>query len=119
LVPVVDALLAVARTARRDGDRVRAAVAILEHASKGLENADSLHGGGEPDGPAPAKAGDVVAMLAARFQQVEASGLPTAEKTRLTASLADAFLRAVGVGVLDQRLEALHAVVLGRKEVQP
>ena len=42
--------------------------------------------------------------------------LPTAEKSRLTATLADALLRAVGVGVLDQRLEALQAVLLARKE---
>ena len=35
---------------------------------------------------------------------------------RLTATLADALLQAIGVSVLDQRLEALQAVRLGRKE---
>ncbi len=116
----VDALLAVVRSGRRDGDKIRAAVALLDHAGRGLDNADTLHGGVETDDLAPTnattKTGDVVGMLAARLNQVEASGLPTAEKARLTASLADAFLRAVGVDVLDKRLEALHAVILGRKE---
>jgi hypothetical protein len=35
---------------------------------------------------------------------------------RLTATLADALLQAIGVSVLDKRLEALQAVLLGRKE---
>ena len=34
----------------------------------------------------------------------------------LTAALADALLRAIGVDVLDKRLEALQAVLLGRKD---
>jgi hypothetical protein len=34
----------------------------------------------------------------------------------LTATLADALLRAIGVDVLDKRLEALQAVLLGRKD---
>jgi hypothetical protein len=40
---------------------------------------------------------------------------PVGERARLTAALADAFLRAVGVDLLDKRLEALQAVLLGRK----
>ena len=61
----------------------------------------------------------LVEYIAARLRQVEASGLTTAEKARLTASLADSYLRGVGLDVLDKRLEALHAVVLGRKEAAP
>ena len=48
--------------------------------------------------------------------QVDAAELPTGEKSRLTATLADALLRAIGVDVLDKRLEALQAVLIGRKE---
>jgi hypothetical protein len=58
---------------------------------------------------------EVVRVLAARLRQVDQSGLPTGEKSRLTASLADALLRAIGVDVLDKRLEALQAVLVGRK----
>jgi len=53
-------------------------------------------------------------MLADRLKQLDRSELPTAEKARLTASLADAFLRAVGVDVLDKRLESLQVVLADR-----
>jgi len=55
-------------------------------------------------------------MLATRLRQLDRSELPTAEKSRLTATLADALLRALGVDVLDKRLEALQAVLLVRKD---
>jgi hypothetical protein len=61
-------------------------------------------------------AGDVVKLLAARLRQVDVAEMPTGEKARLTASLADAMLRAFGVDVVDKRLEALHAVLTGRKD---
>jgi hypothetical protein len=112
----VDALLTVIRTARKDGDRIRAAVALLDHATRGLADADTLHGGPGPVESLDVKPADVVTMLADRLRQLDRSELPTAEKARLTASLADAFLRAVGVDVLDKRLEAMQAVLLGRKE---
>ena len=60
--------------------------------------------------------GNVVQLLSARLRQLDAAELPTDEKSRLTATLADALLRALGVHLLDQRLEALHAVLIGRKE---
>jgi hypothetical protein len=110
----VNALLAVVRSARRDGDRVRAAVALLDHANRGLADADLLHGGPGPVGSGPARPADVVAMLADRLRQLDRSELPTVEKARLTAALADAFNRAVGVDVLDKRLEALQAVLADR-----
>jgi hypothetical protein len=59
---------------------------------------------------------DLVKMLAGRLRQVDAADLPTADKTRLTATLADALLRAIGVEVIDRRLKALQAVLLGRKD---
>jgi hypothetical protein len=112
----VETLVSVARQGNRDSDRVRAAVALLEHACRGLEASDTLHG--EPVGTdsTPMNASDVVAILATRLRQVEHSELPTQEKSRLTATLADALLRAIGVDVLDKRLEALQAVLLARKE---
>ena len=60
--------------------------------------------------------GDVVALLAARLRQLDQSDLPGAEKARLTATLADALLRAIGVDVLDKRMEALEAVLRARKD---
>jgi transposase-like protein len=117
----VETLLAVARYGRRDADRVRAANALLDHASRGLAEADVLHG--EHDGESAAAgdvsqvdAGQVVRLLAARLRQIDQSELPTAEKARLTASLTDPLLRAISVDVLDKRLEALQSVLTGRKD---
>jgi hypothetical protein len=112
----VDTLLAVAREGAKDGDRVRAAVALLDHAMRGLTDADTLYER-EVEDVSPMGTGDVVKLLAARLRQIDAAELPTAEKSRLTASLADALLRAIGVDVLDKRLEALQAVLNGRKDV--
>jgi hypothetical protein len=112
----VEALLTVARHGKRDGDRVRAAVALLDHAFQGLTDADVLHGNAETTNGSTLQTADVVKLLAARLQQVDRAELPTAEKSRLTAALADALLRAIGVDVLDKRLEALQAVLLGRKD---
>jgi len=111
----VEALVTVAAKGRRDGDRVRAAVAILDHAHRGLSDADVLHGDqGQADG-GPMGATDVMQLLAGRLRQLDAAELPSAEKARLTATLADTLLRAIGVNVIDQRLEALQAVLGGRK----
>jgi hypothetical protein len=115
----VDTLVAVATAGVKDADRVRASVALLDHAFRGLTEADALHGEGEPGDPAPMVPADVVLRLAARLRQLEAAELPTREKARLTATLADPLLRAIGVDVLDKRLEALHAVLLGRKDHKP
>jgi hypothetical protein len=113
----VETLLTVARQGKRDSDRVRAAVALLDRAFQGLTDADALHGSAETSNDdSTLQTADVVKLLAARLQQVDRAELPTAEKSRLTAGLADALLRAIGVDVLDKRLEALQAVLLGRKE---
>jgi hypothetical protein len=71
-----------------------------------------------PDGvdASPMGTADVVKLLAERLRQVEAAELSTAEKSRLTAALSDALLRAIGVDVIDKRLEALQAVLIGRKD---
>lgn len=114
----VDTLLAVTRSGAKDSDRVRAAVALLDHALGGLTSADALHGDTQADDASPMDTADVVALLSTRLQQVDGAELPTAEKSRLTVSLADALLRAIGVDVLDKRLEALHAVLTGRKDQQ-
>jgi hypothetical protein len=119
----VDTLLAVAKDGAKDGDRVRAAVALLEHAFRGVEQADVLHCNSTaaaaaedpPEGAIAGTAGAVVKLLAQRLQQVDAAELPTSEKSRLTATLADALLRAIGVDVVDKRLEALQAVLMNRK----
>jgi transposase-like protein len=109
-----DTLLAVAKNAAKDSDRVRAAVALLDHALKGGDLARP--GSDEREGRPVNGTGDVVMLLAERLRQVDAAELPTAEKARLTATLADALLRAIGVDVLDKRLEALQAVLVRRKD---
>ena len=112
----VEALVAVARHGRRDGDRVRAANALLDHAFRGLTDADRIHGTPAAAEPAPSGTADVVTILAARLRQIDKSELPAADKARLTALLADSLLRAIGVDVIDKRLEAMHAVLAGRQE---
>jgi hypothetical protein len=59
---------------------------------------------------------DLVTLLARRLRQLDGADLPTGEKARLTAALTDALLRAIGVDVIDKRLEALQAVLIDRKE---
>ena len=112
----VETLLHVARHGRRDADRVRAAVALLDRAVSGLADAELLHAEPEPGVGASLESGDVVKLVAAQLQLVDQSELPTAEKARLTASLAETLLRAIGVEVLDKRLEALERVLLERKD---
>lgn len=110
----VDALSTIARKGRRDGDRVRAAQALLDHAWRGLLQADVLS---EPVEPSPGTAGtaEVVQVLARRLRTVESTSLPASEKSRLTVSVADALLRAIGVDVIDRRLTALEGVLKLRK----
>jgi hypothetical protein len=112
----VDTLVAVAKQGKKDSDRVRAAVALLDHALSGLTDADVLHGTPDAGDGSALDARGVVKLLGTRLQQLDRADLPTGEKSRLTAALADALLRAIGVGVLDQRLEAIQAVLKGRKD---
>lgn len=112
----IDVLLHIARQGRRDGDRVRAAVALLDHAYRGLAEADTLHGEPAPGDASPMDTADVVNLVAARLQQLDQAELSTTDKSRLTATLADALLRAISVDVLDKRLAALQDVLVGRKE---
>jgi hypothetical protein len=114
----VDTLLAVARGGAKDGDRVRAAVALLDFSFRGLTDAEAPGGGQEAGDTSPVGTADVVKLLAARLRQVDQSELSTGEKARLTVALADALLRAIGVDVLDKRLEALQAVLNGRKDTK-
>src|SRR5262249_41440200 len=112
----VDTLLAMANQGGKSGARVRASIALLDYAFRGLTDADTLHGTQEAGDGSPMDTADVVKLLAARLRQIDQSGLATVEKSRLTAALSDALLRAIGVDVLDKRLEALQAVLIGRKD---
>lgn len=112
----VETLLEVARGGKRDGDRVRAALALLDHALGGLSNADVLHGPPASEADEAMATSDVVELLGTRLQQIDRSALSTAEKARLTATVTDAFMRAFGVDLLDKRLESIEAVLQVRKE---
>ena len=80
-----------------------------------MNEGDTLHGGLETSDTSLVTPNDVVILLGNRLRQLDQSELPTLEKSRLTATLADALLRAIGVDVLDKRLEALQSVLLDRK----
>ena len=111
----VETLLQVARQGRRDGDRVRAAVAVLHFASGGLREAETLHGESPWEDKGPMSPADVVAVLGTQLRRIESSELTTTEKARLSATLAETLLRAIGVDVIDQRLAAVQSVLLERK----
>jgi hypothetical protein len=115
-VEAVETLLHVARKAERDSDRVRAAIAVLEHSMPGSSDASVLNGERKAEETASMHTTDVVQMLAVRLRQLDAADLPTAEKSRLTATLSDAFLRALSVDDLNKRMEALEAVLGSRKD---
>lgn len=113
----VDALMSIVVQSRRDSDRVRAAVVILDHAYRGLTDADLLTPMPDTEAvKAPVGTADVVTLLGRQLRQLDQSSLTTTEKSRLTATLTDALLRAIGVEVLDKRLEALQSVLLHRKK---
>jgi hypothetical protein len=114
----VDTLLEVARNGRNERVRVQAAIALLQRACRGLEDANTLHGEPAVKDTTPMNTSDVVSVLATRLRQLDQAELPTSEKSRITATLADSLLRALGVDVLDKRLEALQTVLLNRVETQ-
>jgi hypothetical protein len=113
----VDTLLAVAKGGAKDGDRVRAAVALLDHAFRGTELGDALRPERDPD-PAPRpvqETADVVRILAGQLQRLGSAEMGEAERSRLTATLADALLRAFAQDTLAARLEALTNILQARK----
>jgi hypothetical protein len=55
-------------------------------------------------------------MLASRLRQLDAADVPVAKKSRLTATLTDALLRAFTMDELSKRMEALEAVFHSRKD---
>jgi transposase-like protein len=114
--PASEVLLNIALHGRRESARIRAAATILEFAMRGLPDADVPSG--EPSAGAIARMNtdELVQILTARLRQLNAAQLPAAEKSRLTATLSDAFLRAMAVDDLNKRMEALEAVLLSRKD---
>jgi len=108
----VDSLADVVRNARRDSDRARASIAVLDFAwTKG----DGMQSTPRQADAAPLGTADVVKVLSVRLRQIEESNVPMVEKTRLTAALTDALLRAIHVDVLEKRLEALENLLLNQK----
>lgn len=111
----VDTLLSVAKDGKKDSDRVRAAVAVLEHSFRGLAEADVLHGARRAEDTAALDPGGLAELLARRLRQVDGAELPTGEKARLTATLAETLLRAFTLDTLDKRLAALQGVLIEKK----
>lgn len=112
----VDALMSIVVQSRRDSDRLRAAGFILDHAYRGLAEEELLSPRDPSTDATRVNTTDVVAVLGKQLHQLDQSALSTADKSRLTATLADALLRAIGVDVIDKRLEALQSVLLDRKK---
>jgi hypothetical protein len=83
---------------------------------RGSSDVGVLNGERKAEETASMNTTDVVQMLAVRLRQLDAADLPTAEKSRLTATLTDAFLRALSVDDLNKRMEALETVLGSRKD---
>jgi hypothetical protein len=86
----VETLVTVARQGRREGDRVKAAIALLDRAYRSLAEGDILHGEADQQEALEVNTSNVVLLLAKRMRQLDHSELPTAEKSRLSATLDDA-----------------------------
>jgi hypothetical protein len=115
-IQAVETLLYVTRKAERDSDRVRAAIAVLNHTMPESSHADVLNGQQQTGEAVSMNTTEVVEMLSARLRQLDTADLPVEEKARLTATLTDAFLRAISVDDLNKRMEALEAVLNSRKD---
>lgn len=114
--PVSEALLNIALHGKRESDRNRAAATVLDFAMRGLPDANIPGGEANAGKAAAMNPAEVVQILTARLRQLDAAQLPAAEKSRLTATLADAILRALDKDELCKRMEALEAVLLSRKD---
>ena len=112
----VEALLTVASKGRRDSDRVRASVALLEHAFRGLADADLLHGPPPEEPATPMDADAVVSSLTVQMRQLEHSDVSIPEKSRLTAVLADGLLRALSVSEIETGLKALETAMADQND---
>lgn len=110
----VETLMSISSHGRRDSDRIRASMAILEYALRGLHQGEVVDHEGVDQHPVTTS--DLVTILGQRLRQLDHAELSTPERSRLTASLSDALLKAISVGVLDQRLEAIQSVLLSRKK---
>jgi hypothetical protein len=96
---------------------IRTALSVLTDEARMLNLYDTFPDRKAPKGAStPMGTGDVVTVLSDQLREIERSDLPTDERARLTATLAASLLRAIGINVLDGRLEALQAVLAGRKE---
>jgi hypothetical protein len=111
---MVDTVFAVARSGKRESDRLRAAIAMIDRALATGTNTDALYVDQQHQDLASLGTDDLLKLLSARLQQLDTAEMSTAEKTRLTTTLADSLLRTIGVGVIDKRTEAILAVLLGR-----
>ena len=104
----------------KDGDRIRAAAAVLQYGFRGVELADTL----QPPEPGPALAvprglEDLVNLLADQMRQVSQSHLGTETKALLTSKLTNDILRAIDVGVLQKNIEAVELRVNKSPEGSP
>ena len=110
---LLDSLSEVALHGKRDSDRVRASLGLLDRAHRGLPRADVVRCVPEACAVPHGTAG-LVKVLEMRLQEVNQSDLPLDEKTRLTSMLTPPLLRALNEDELAKRLEAVEAVLRSR-----
>lgn len=114
---LVDSVLNVALNARRDSDRARASLALLDRASRGLPSANALCvSGGDESTAWKSKS---VLLLESVLREVEKSDLSLAEKARFIPTLTEALHRAQNQEELVRRIEAMEAVARSKEEKAP
>lgn len=112
----VDALTDIVKNAPKEGDRSRAAVALLQFGLRSVELADPLQ---PPDSQVVQVINgvdDVVDCLAEQLVSVCESQLGTVAKTRLISQLSNDIVRAMNTETLQRRIQAIEAVLKKRKE---
>lgn len=114
----VAALVTVARSGRRDRDRIRASDSLLMHGWKGMVRADLLKPIAKPESRSTSPA-ELVRTLAEQLMQLDSAPLSTPERSRLKVTLTDAILRALNVDLYEKRSAAIEGVLLSRKKKDP
>jgi hypothetical protein len=110
----VDALVAITRGGRREGDRIRAAVALLDQSTRRQDVSQPAES--QPDStPLALQTDEILQLLSQRLRQIDQSELAITEKARLSASLSNSLLNAINVHELKKRIDALEAILNQRK----
>lgn len=102
----------------KDGDRIRAAAAVLQYGFRGVELADALQSPGPRAEIRVRGVTDACDILAEEIARVRESQLGTAESAQLVSELSGRLVSVISTEVLQKRLDALEATLKKHNESQ-